>query len=236
MEHIPQDHVQASKKKLMDRINAVDHDHNNKLDIDEFTELYEEEQFKIDCARKAYDKFMELDEDRSGFLEAAELNVVVDWMLGLEKTPDKNKEKVKEAMMKRVDSNKDGKLDLDEFTALYEEEMHIVEILKKAEQKFNELDSDNSGYLEKAEFGKVVDFMLRTDLGSKDAKAMTREKCMEMIHAKDTDKDGQLSLDEFTLLYEEVLGAIPRDSEAIPPLEGEGAQDTEAVEGGGVAE
>jgi len=77
-------------------------------------------------------------------------------MLDLEKTPDKNKEKVKQAMMARIDKNKDGKLDIDEFTALYEEEMHIVEILKRAEVKFNELDADRSGYLEKDEFPKVT--------------------------------------------------------------------------------
>ena len=42
-------------------------------------------------------------------------------MLDLEKTPDKNKEKVKQAMMARIDKNKDGKLDIDEFTALVDE-------------------------------------------------------------------------------------------------------------------
>ena len=31
-------------------------------------------------------------------------------MLGLEKTPDKNREKVKLAMMGRIDKNKDGKV------------------------------------------------------------------------------------------------------------------------------
>ena len=66
MEHVPAEHVEESKKKLMDRIKAVDHDHDGKLDVNEFTDLYEEEQFKIDCARKAYDKFCELDADKSG--------------------------------------------------------------------------------------------------------------------------------------------------------------------------
>jgi Ca2+-binding EF-hand superfamily protein len=104
-------------------------------------------------------------------------------------------------------------LDIDEFTTLYEEEMHIVEILVKAETMFRLLDKDASGYLEKSEFSKIVDFMLKTDLGTKEAKKLTKEKCVEMIEAKDGNADGKLSLDEFTLLYEEVLNLVPRDAE-----------------------
>ena len=65
--------------------------------------------------------------------------------------------------------------------------------------------------------------MLKTDLSTKEAKALTKDKCMEMIRDMDDNNDGKLSLDEFTVLYEQCLGLIPRDSEALPeePAEGE---------------
>ena len=51
-----------------------------------------------------------------------------------------------------VDINRDGKLDIDEFTVLFDEEAHKLETAQKALVKFVELDTDKSGFLENGEF------------------------------------------------------------------------------------
>lgn len=64
--------MQATKSRLMERVMAVDVNRDGKLDLDEFTMLFDEEQNKIDTARRANQKFAELDTDQSGYLENGE--------------------------------------------------------------------------------------------------------------------------------------------------------------------
>jgi len=88
-------------------------------------------------------KFQELDADNSGFLESAELDKVCEWVLsagGNSSTEDKDETKAK--VMSRVDANRDGKLDLEEFCYLFDMETRKMSILKRARAKFLELDAD----------------------------------------------------------------------------------------------
>ena len=94
--------------------------------------------------------------------------------------------------------------------------MHIVEIISRAETKFREIDTDASGFIEPAEFAPVIDFMLKTSTDSKERKILTKEECVIKIEGTDKNSDGKLSLEEFIVLYEEVLGVLPRDAAAIP--------------------
>ena len=62
----------------------------------------------------------------------------------------------------------------------------------------------------------VIDFMLKTSTDSKERKILTKEECVKKIEGTDKNSDGKLSLEEFIVLYEEVLGVLPRDAAAIP--------------------
>lgn len=75
---------------------------------------------------RAKSKFEELDTDKSGFLEAAELDICVQWALQAYKTSDPST--YKEKMMSKVDWNKDGKLDvLGTFKCLLDLNNHGVD-------------------------------------------------------------------------------------------------------------
>jgi Ca2+-binding EF-hand superfamily protein len=55
---------------------------------------------------------------------------------------------MKEQIMKRVDVNKDGAIDMDEFTLLFEEVTFKIDVTYRAKKKFTELDENDSGRLE----------------------------------------------------------------------------------------
>ena len=146
------------------------------------------------------------------FYYSAELFSVIDWMLDIQKTPNPDKENLKIMMMKRIDANADGKLSLEEFTALYEEQMHIVEVIRRGRIKFTELDVDGSGFLEEPELEKVTNWMLKTRKSSADSKDITRDKTIEMLRAKMPEgHEGQAKMDVagFLSLFEEVVAGIP---------------------------
>ena len=112
------------------------------------------------CSSMAKEKFAELDDDKSGFLEKAELEKVVEWVLSCGNTPDADKVETRVNVMARVDANKDGQLDQAEFIQLFEVEMRRMDIIRRARAKFIELDADNSGYLEGPEIIKVIDWVI----------------------------------------------------------------------------
>lgn len=60
----------------------------------------------------------------------------------------------------RLDANKDGKLDLDEFQVLFQDMVNRIVLIEKASVKFNELDTDKSGFLESSEIDKVCEWTL----------------------------------------------------------------------------
>ena len=76
----------------------------------------------MELVNKAKAKFLELDSDQSGYLEAEELDGLITWVLQfhVEKT-DVQKDRFKDSVMARIDVNKDGRLDLAEFTDLFAE-------------------------------------------------------------------------------------------------------------------
>ena len=54
--------------------------------------------------------------------------------------PDQDKTETKSKIMARVDKNKDGRLDEDEFCELFAEEMRHLAVIRAAREKFKELD------------------------------------------------------------------------------------------------
>jgi len=111
----------------------------------------------MQCTLMAHKQFKLLDKDNSGFLEGKELDKVTDLVLSYGTYPDKDKNETRQKIMARVDKNKDGKLDEEEFCELFAEEMRHLSVIRSAREKFSELDTDNSGFLEPKEISKVVE-------------------------------------------------------------------------------
>lgn len=110
------------KEELMVRVGDVQHDGSTVVSFDNFVLLCEEEMERVELRRRAKEKFRELDKDHSGVLENAELFKVVEFMYhSLGCGTAKNKDAAKADMMQRVDANGDGKLDANEFIALFEQ-------------------------------------------------------------------------------------------------------------------
>lgn len=113
-----------------------------------------------------------------------------------------------EEMVEKLDSNKDGLVDLGEFKELYElvkgkkenEEGKEIndhndyndddEVLKEA---FNVFDDNKDGKITVEELGLVL-----SSLGLKEGKR--EEDCLEMIKKVDVDGDGMVNFDEFKMM------------------------------------
>ena len=142
-------------------IEKVDNNTDGKLDEEEFAELFEEIAMSAHLMRNARAKFTELDTDMSNTLEGPELEVLYDWVVhvyyprGVPVT-DYERAIVKSKIMKNIDANGDGSLDIQEFSTLFQEISFRIELNKRARKKFIELDQDKSGKLEYGEIEKVV--------------------------------------------------------------------------------
>jgi Ca2+-binding EF-hand superfamily protein len=91
-----------------------------------------------------------------------------------------------------------------EFVSLFEEIMERLDINRRAKEKFEELDTNKSGFLESEELVIVADWVLKT-YGTVDDLEKTKTMIMNRI---DENKDGLLSLQEFTVLIEEVNARV----------------------------
>jgi Ca2+-binding EF-hand superfamily protein len=95
-------------------------------------------------------------------------------------------------IMARVDKNKDGKLDEDEFCELFAEEMRHLSVIRCAREKFDELDVDKTGFLEPAQIAKVVDWIVMMEHVPADHVDESKKKLMYRINAVDHDHDGKV--------------------------------------------
>ena len=142
-------------------------------------------------------KFEELDENKNGILDGDEVIKIVDWVLSVYHpdsgiTTDDEKLKIKTWLMKSIDSNQDGKIDLIEFATLFEEVAQKSELMRHARLKFSELDISGNGTLENDEIEKLCDWVLQiyNPVGATEReREITKETFMLRI---DKNKDGKL--------------------------------------------
>ena len=144
----------------------VDLNKDGKIELMEFTVLFEDLIARLELIAAAKKKFEELDVDKSGFLEKPEIDTLMKEVLShyVEKSPEE-REKFQVTLINKIDTNKDGKLDFAEFSSLFLLMTARYELIQRAKEKFVELDVDSSNYLEGAEIDKVVDWALQIHTG-----------------------------------------------------------------------
>lgn len=191
----------AYKASMMAKI---DSNLDGKIDIEEFMVLFEDMLVRLSLLQSARGKFEELDVDKSGFLEAGEIDRLVELVLAayVEK-PVEERAKFQKTLISQLDKNKDGKLDIREFTDLWEEMMKRMSLISDARVKFNELDKDGSGYLEFSELTPVVKTWAVTL--KKESQVDVEVAMDEMMRGVDVNSDGKLSLLEFVEIFDKVL-------------------------------
>lgn len=204
MSAYPADNVENFTKKL---ISAIDINNDGHLSLLEFTNLFEQMLIRLELLRHAKIKFEELDADKSGFLENAEIDNVINWTLThySNKTPEQIKV-YREALLKRVDFNNDGMLSELEFCDVFAEFLERACLVEEAKKKFAELDINKSGFLERSELMPIVrkwihkfcEFDLVLDTGTDTIIDIFMEKI-------DINKDDKISLLEFMETFEDVI-------------------------------
>jgi Ca2+-binding EF-hand superfamily protein len=182
----------------------VDSNFDGKLDLMEFTALFEDMLARQELVASAKVKFEELDESKTGVLEGQEIDKLMEMVMSVyvERSPEEN-QRFRKSIMTRIDKNGDSKIDFGEFTRLWDEMLVRQDMVAKAEKKFKELDKDNSGFLEKDELSAVLMEWAGNCKTLLDVEVDTA--CQELILALDVNGDGKLDLMEFVVLFEQTM-------------------------------
>jgi Ca2+-binding EF-hand superfamily protein len=195
----------ASVDNYTERLIAnIDLNKDGVLNLMEFTDLFEGMMIRMDMVNKAQSKFQELDIDKSGFIEKGELDALVNWVLEsyVDRTPAQ-KSNFRQALLENIDVNKDGAIDIQEFTALFADMLERIDMVTHAKLKFKELDKNGNGFLDKNELAAVAvqwASHFHTTTGVDSSNAVT-----ELLEQMDVNMDGKIDLQEFVRIFEEAL-------------------------------
>jgi Ca2+-binding EF-hand superfamily protein len=200
-EHEDPEFYAFNRQTMLDRI---DRNRDGKVSLPEFTTLFDDMLTRLELINSAKAKFAELDADKSGLLEAAELDTLVGEVLKtyVQKS-EEERDKFKTSLISKVDKNTDGKLDFSEFKRVWEMMLIRLDMIEAARIKFRSLDKDNSGFLEKEELTPVLfDWC-------KDSKEKTevdlQAACDNLLASVDVNGDGKLDLLEFVVIFEKAM-------------------------------
>ena len=187
------------RNNIMARLDA---NGDGKLDREEFLVLFKIVFQRIILKGRARAKFNELDIDKSGVLESKEIDKVITWTLSVFPA-EMNMDLYRERLIKQIDRNVDAKICLNEFLNLFDDMLARTELMRRAQVMFDELDKDKSGMLEKAELDIIAERVLQVyPEKSSSERASLKTNLLNRI---DANGDGKLSLQEFTVLFDEIL-------------------------------
>lgn len=182
---------------------ALDINNDNSLSLNEFGMFIEgakatraqrlqdlDPKIEEDMRREIQTLFSQFDANGDGFVTADEIFKSM-MALGQRITIDDAAE-----MIKKVDNNGDGKVDLREFTELMmpkmkEELLHQEDSMEDLRAQFLDADIDHSGTLSVDEIFNVL-----LKMGAE----VTMEELIELMNEIDVDRNGELDIDEFVAL------------------------------------
>ena len=145
--------------------------------------MYDEQDYISDERRKEFqDIFDQYDKDKDGKISGRELANVM-FSMGLSPTDDEIN-----AMIKEVDLNNDGKIDLDEFITLMTKTTPDTQTEDEVINAFRVFDKQGNGLIPSDELKHIM-----MTIGDK----MTEEEATEMINEADIDEDGMINYEKF---------------------------------------
>lgn len=159
---------------------------------------------------QVHDLFDTMDGDGNGFISLEELHEFLSRNF-LKRMPDV----VLQKMMSVADSNHDGELSFDEFISLFPDRVgyywrHAGVILGLSNMSdaqlrdfFNQIDSDNSGAIERDELQRLIELRCSS-------REFSGPVISLMMEVADVNGDSQISFDEFVTLFPDRLGAYWR--------------------------
>lgn len=189
----------ASRKYIMD-IMDLEH-HGGKLELSEFKTLFGQILNRSIMVGKAKLKFAEFDPDNTGQIGTDRISEVVAWTA--EAYPVDNMENFTKKLIKAIDMNNDGSLNLVEFTHLYSQMLVRLEMTERAKKKFQALDEDNSGFLDGKEINALVEWALTYYVDK--TESQRKKYAKDLMEKIDYNADGKISLAEFTDIFAEML-------------------------------
>ena len=144
--------------------------------------MYEEE-ISPELKKQYQDAFEMFDKDKDGTISAKELANVMETLIGQKPSMDEIN-----SMIKEVDLNSDGKIELEEFITLMmknnPDSQQEIEVINA----FRVFDKEGNGLIQTDELKHIM-----MTIGDK----MTEVEADEMIHEADIDDDGVISYEEF---------------------------------------
>lgn len=224
----PADNIDNFTKTL---VAAIDINNDGQLSLLEFTNLFEQMMARIELVKRSKEKFVELDKDKSGFLDGSEIDALVTWALTyyVEKT-ESQRVRYRDVLLKKIDYNDDGKISLVEFTDIFTEMLERASLLEDARQKFKQLDMNNSGFLERSELVSVVREWIQKYCEFEVNLENNSDALMEIFMDKiDVNRDNKISLLEFLETFEDTITTykpvhIVSAEEASPVLTADAAK------------
>eukprot|EP00283_Hemiselmis_rufescens_P002513 CAMPEP_0173428676 /NCGR_PEP_ID=MMETSP1357-20121228/7575_1 /TAXON_ID=77926 /ORGANISM="Hemiselmis rufescens, Strain PCC563" /LENGTH=936 /DNA_ID=CAMNT_0014392731 /DNA_START=38 /DNA_END=2844 /DNA_ORIENTATION=+ len=169
------------------------------------------EEVMAEVTAEVENEFDQIDVDGSGYLEFEEIWADLEQKLG-----EGVSREMAEAIFKDLDANGDGKVSLVEFKmkvgVMPSQEEVVDEAHVEAEEAFDAIDADGSGFLDLEE--------LWSDLQRRGMVELTREQVEEIFGSIDANSDGKVSLTEFKshmgipLREYEVVDQMHEDAEA----------------------
>ena len=144
--------------------------------------MYEDE-ISPERKKEYQDAFEMFDKDKDGTISAKELANVMETLVGQKPSMDEIT-----SMIKEVDLNSDGKIELGEFIQLMLKNSPDTETEEEVINAFRVFDKEGNGLINTEELKHIM-----MTIGDK----MTEDEAEEMIREADIDEDGVINYEEF---------------------------------------